>query len=219
MLRRLIGAARKKLQPLGKRLVRPIVDSSLGEAIPGVSAARRRFRQLAAQGGLCDSKEFVVPKARPGRSAEARAPRPRSEETTGPARRRVVQPRAEASRAAAPKSEKRVTARRVVVYVTRKHGPCDATLRILGDAGMRFAFVDISEDGEARQELCRETGDPTFPQIFVDGGHWGGFDALLEARDDGRLAALAAQSTPEGGPSVLGGQRPSTIPGKRGTGS
>jgi glutaredoxin 3 len=48
--------------------------------------------------------------------------------------------------------------------------------------------VDL--DPALREEMIRETGRRTVPQIFIDGLHVGGFEELAELDREGKLTGL-----------------------------
>lgn len=65
-----------------------------------------------------------------------------------------------------------------LIYATRTCPFCHAAKRLLAGAGEAFEEVDVTGDGAAREELERETGQRTVPQVFHRGAHIGGYDEL-----------------------------------------
>ena len=64
--------------------------------------------------------------------------------------------------------------------------------------GAKFAYVNILEDPEIRQNLPRFANWPTFPQLFINGELVGGCDIIMDLFQRGELHKMvkeAAEST------------------------
>jgi len=64
------------------------------------------------------------------------------------------------------------------------------TVEALMSFGEPFAFVDILEHPEIRQELPKYANWPTFPQLWVKGELVGGCDIVAEMFQSGELEPL-----------------------------
>jgi glutaredoxin 3 len=80
----------------------------------------------------------------------------------------------------------------ITVYTTDPCARCIRAKELLRSRGLAFAEVNLAKDPVGRRRLAEFTGHMTFPQIVVGGKPLGGFQELLEADKDGRLAELAA---------------------------
>ncbi len=67
-------------------------------------------------------------------------------------------------------------------------------VRILMACGEKFAYVDILENPDIRQELPKFANWPTFPQLYVDGELVGGCDIVTELYEKGELQTLVKQT-------------------------
>jgi monothiol glutaredoxin len=63
-------------------------------------------------------------------------------------------------------------------------------VQILEQSGVEFAYVNIFEDPEIRENLKAYSNWPTFPQLFINGALVGGSDIMLEMFQNGELAKL-----------------------------
>jgi monothiol glutaredoxin len=63
-------------------------------------------------------------------------------------------------------------------------------VQILEHCGAEFAFVNVFEDPEIRENLKVYSHWPTFPQLFVKGELVGGSDIMLELFQSGELQKL-----------------------------
>jgi monothiol glutaredoxin len=68
------------------------------------------------------------------------------------------------------------------------------TARILDDAGVPYAAMDILPDPRIRQVLSAHSSWPTVPQLFVDGELVGGCDIVTELYTTGELQQVLAGS-------------------------
>ena len=80
---------------------------------------------------------------------------------------------------------------RITVYTTDPCARCIRAKELLAKHELAFVEVNLAKDPVGRRELAVFTGHMTFPQIVIDGAPLGGFQELLEADEDGRLAELA----------------------------
>ena len=82
----------------------------------------------------------------------------------------------------------------IELYATASCPYCVAARQFL--AGKGLAYEEIRVDLEPVQRVRmreRAEGRRTVPQIFIDGAHVGGFDDMMAAERDGRLAALLGE--------------------------
>ena len=81
----------------------------------------------------------------------------------------------------------------VTIYTRMMCGYCEAAKRLLDSKGAAYTEHDASFSPELRQEMTqRANGRATFPQIFIDGRHVGGFDDLHALDAAGKLDAMLA---------------------------
>lgn len=78
----------------------------------------------------------------------------------------------------------------VILYTTDRCGSCVSAKKLLEKRGIVYREVNLSRDPDGRAELQRRTGMFTFPQLLVGERALGGFNELLAADRDGRLAEL-----------------------------
>ncbi|MFO1141458.1 MAG: glutaredoxin 3 [Amaricoccus sp.] len=65
--------------------------------------------------------------------------------------------------------------------------------RLLIDKGAEVEDIDVIDEPERRAEMvARSGGRDTLPQIFIGGEHVGGFQAIHELEQAGRLDRLLA---------------------------
>ena len=74
-------------------------------------------------------------------------------------------------------------------------------VQILGHCGVEFAYVNVFEDPEIRENLKVYSHWPTFPQLFVNGELVGGSDIMTELFQSGELQKMLEPSQ-EAGPDV-----------------
>lgn len=82
--------------------------------------------------------------------------------------------------------------RSITVYTTEPCAHCRNAKALLERRGIAFEEVNLAKDPDGRMELASRTGMLTFPQIVVDGEPLGGFNELLAADREGRLASAGA---------------------------
>lgn len=63
-------------------------------------------------------------------------------------------------------------------------------VQILEQCGAKYAFVNVFEEPEVRENLKLVSGWPTFPQLFVNGELVGGSDIMLELFQSGELQKM-----------------------------
>ncbi|MBV6417069.1 MAG: Glutaredoxin 4 [Steroidobacteraceae bacterium] len=61
---------------------------------------------------------------------------------------------------------------------------------VLRTVGAKYAYVNIFEDPELRDELKRYSNWPTYPQLYVNGELVGGCDIIVEMYRSGELAKV-----------------------------
>ena len=71
-------------------------------------------------------------------------------------------------------------------------------VQILEQCGVEFAYVNIFEDPEIRENLKTYSNWPTFPQLFVKGELLGGSDIMLEMFNSGELQQKLLGATAQG---------------------
>jgi glutaredoxin 3 len=77
---------------------------------------------------------------------------------------------------------------RIVLYTTPYCGYCRAAKRLLAAKNQDFVELDVSGDRDLREEMvARAFGGRTVPQIFIDGGHIGGYDELAQLDREAKL--------------------------------
>ena len=64
------------------------------------------------------------------------------------------------------------------------------TVQALAATGARFAYVNILENPDIRQNLPIYAQWPTFPQLYIDGELVGGCDIALELYENGELQKM-----------------------------
>ena len=78
----------------------------------------------------------------------------------------------------------------VTIYTTDHCSRCGSAKVLLGRREIPYQEINLAKDPDGREELSRQTGMVTFPQIVIDGQSVGGFDELLAADRAGRLGEL-----------------------------
>ena len=63
--------------------------------------------------------------------------------------------------------------------------------------GERFAFVDILDNPEIRENLKTYSNWPTFPQIYIKGELVGGCDIVSELHESGELQKMISAAVAE----------------------
>ena len=80
----------------------------------------------------------------------------------------------------------------ITVYTTDPCARCIRAKDLLRAHGLVFSEVNLAKDPVGRRRLSEFTGHMTFPQIVIGGEPLGGYQELVEADQQGRLAKLAA---------------------------
>lgn len=77
---------------------------------------------------------------------------------------------------------------KVEIY-TKQHCPyCTAAKALLEDKGVEFEEINAEFDEEKKAEMIQRSGGRrTFPEIFINGEHVGGYDDLSKLDQDGKL--------------------------------
>ena len=88
---------------------------------------------------------------------------------------------------------------RIVIYMkgTPQFPQCGFSshaTQALQACGADFAYVNILEDPEIRQNLPRYANWPTFPQIYINGELIGGCDIVMELFQSGELHKLVKEA-------------------------
>jgi glutaredoxin 3 len=79
----------------------------------------------------------------------------------------------------------------IEIYTKAFCGYCARAKALLESKGASFEEYDITMGGPKRQEMLdRSNGGNTVPQIFIDGQHIGGSDALAQLNAAGKLDTL-----------------------------
>jgi glutaredoxin 3 len=80
----------------------------------------------------------------------------------------------------------------VIIYTRQMCSYCAAAKSLLSKKGQHFTEHDASFDAALRAEMVAKSGRNTFPQIFIDGKHIGGFDDMNALDRAGGLDPLLA---------------------------
>ena len=80
----------------------------------------------------------------------------------------------------------------IVVYTTVACSFCRRVKELLDARSIPYREVELSRDSESRDELWRQTGMMSFPQVVIDGELLGGFRELVAADRSGYLSELLA---------------------------
>lgn len=65
-------------------------------------------------------------------------------------------------------------------------------VQALSTCGEKFAYIDVLEDIEIRNELPKYASWPTFPQLWINGELVGGCSIIIEMLHNGQLQKLIA---------------------------
>ena len=69
------------------------------------------------------------------------------------------------------------------------------SVQVLQACGVEFAYVNVFEDPEIRENLKIFSQWPTFPQLFINGELVGGSDIIMELFEKGELQKMLDEST------------------------
>lgn len=79
------------------------------------------------------------------------------------------------------------------IYTKATCGYCARAKRLLEIKKVAFEEIPVDMGGPKKAEMVeRANGRSTVPQIFINGKHIGGCDALMTLEQDGELDALLA---------------------------
>ena len=79
----------------------------------------------------------------------------------------------------------------VVIYSSALCGFCHRAKLLLSEKGVDFKDIPVDMDIDARAEMrSLAGGDNKVPQIFINGDHIGGCDALYALESQGELDRL-----------------------------
>ena len=68
---------------------------------------------------------------------------------------------------------------RVTIYAAAGCNWCDATEAMLTKLGIEYHRIEVRLDPEGREELMRQTGRMSFPQVVIDEQIVGGYQELI----------------------------------------
>jgi glutaredoxin 3 len=83
---------------------------------------------------------------------------------------------------------------KITVYSTEPCSFCERAKDLLKIRKLEFVEINLAKDPAGRAQLVEETGMLSFPQIVVDDVVLGGFQQLVQADQNGRLAELTAKA-------------------------
>jgi glutaredoxin 3 len=83
---------------------------------------------------------------------------------------------------------------KITVYSTDPCSFCERAKQLLKLRKLSFQEINLAKDPAGRLELVEKTGMLSFPQIVIDEEVLGGFQELVQADRDGRLAELTARA-------------------------
>lgn len=69
------------------------------------------------------------------------------------------------------------------------------TVQALMACGERFAYINILDNPEVRENLKTYSNWPTFPQLYIKGELVGGCDIVTEMYESGELKELISSAT------------------------
>jgi monothiol glutaredoxin len=67
-------------------------------------------------------------------------------------------------------------------------------VQILENCGADFAYVNIFEEPELREDLKRYSNWPTYPQLYIKGELIGGSDIMMDLFQQGTLQEMLKES-------------------------
>jgi glutaredoxin 3 len=79
---------------------------------------------------------------------------------------------------------------KVEIYSSMNCAYCLAAKNFLKQKGLDYTEIQIDTDPAERDKMVARAQRRTVPQIFIDGHHIGGFDDMIAADRDGRLAKI-----------------------------
>jgi glutaredoxin 3 len=82
---------------------------------------------------------------------------------------------------------------KIEIYTKWTCGFCSRAKKLLDMKKLAYDEISVDMGGERRAEMIeRSNGRTTVPQIFINGKHIGGCDALMALEYDGKLDELVA---------------------------
>ena len=81
-------------------------------------------------------------------------------------------------------------AHNVEIYSSMNCPYCVAAKNFLKQKGLDYTEIRIDTNPAERDKMIARTQRRTVPQIFIDGHYVGGFDDMVAADRDGRLAKI-----------------------------
>jgi len=81
---------------------------------------------------------------------------------------------------------------KIVIYSGRFCGYCTAAERLLQSNKAEYELIKVDEDPAMFYHMMELTGRRTFPQVFINDFHVGGFDDLAALNQSGKLDELLA---------------------------
>ena len=84
---------------------------------------------------------------------------------------------------------------KVEIYTSAMCAYCVAAKNLLKQKGLDYSEIRIDTDPTRRDEMMKRAQRRTVPQIFIGGEHVGGFDDLVAADRNGRLAQLIGSAS------------------------
>jgi glutaredoxin 3 len=82
---------------------------------------------------------------------------------------------------------------KIVIYGNDSCAYCAAARLLFTRKGLHFEDIEVSNDGERREEMLRLSGSQSVPQIFIGDHFVGGFDELCALDKEGDLERLLVQ--------------------------
>ncbi len=84
---------------------------------------------------------------------------------------------------------------KVEIYTKQFCPYCTAAKVLLEDKSIAYQEIEAEFDEERKAEMIRRSGGrSTFPEIFINGEHIGGFDDLSALDQEGKLDELLQQA-------------------------
>jgi glutaredoxin 3 len=83
---------------------------------------------------------------------------------------------------------------KITVYSTDPCSFCERAKELLKLRKLSFEEINLAKNPAGRLELVEKTGMLSFPQIVIEDEVLGGFQELVQADRDGRLAELTARA-------------------------
>lgn len=77
--------------------------------------------------------------------------------------------------------------KKITLY-TKDYCPyCHRAKRLLNEIGAEYEEIDLTHSPEMMRELVEKSGMMTVPQIFADHQCLGGYDAIAQLHEEGKL--------------------------------